>query len=71
MLVMLYVVRAIGKTRNVQHVIVFFQRERFITYYLPRRLGADVANSLVTFSISEWLRPHQIVPETLIVSLSI
>lgn len=35
----------------------------------PRRLGVDVINSLVTFVLSVWQRPHQILPQTLISSL--
>jgi hypothetical protein len=46
------------------------QGERCVTSFLPRRLVTiDVVNSLVTFVISVWAGPHQILPKTPIMSL--
>lgn len=42
------------------------QRGGSITCYLPRKLGADKANNLMTFVLSTWLRPHWILPQTLL-----
>jgi hypothetical protein len=38
-------------------------------HLLPRRLEADVINSLLTFALSVWPRPHQILPQTFIMNL--
>lgn len=54
---------------NVKHAGLSLQRERCTTRFLPRRLGTEVVNCLVTFALCAWLRPHWIPPRTLILSL--
>lgn len=55
----------------VKNTGLFLQRRECITSYLPRRLGVKVVNSLVTFSLFVWPRKHYIIPQSLIISLSI
>lgn len=40
-----------------------------LTCFPPRRLRADLVNTLVTLSLSVWLRPYHIFPQSLIKSL--
>lgn len=47
-------------TKNAKHAGLSLQR---------KRLGVVVANSLVTFVLSVWPRPHQILPLTLVMNL--
>lgn len=59
------------ENQEVKHRELSLQREGCVTYYLPRRLGADVVNSLVTSVLSLWLRSHRILLQTLIISMPI
>jgi hypothetical protein len=61
--------RSTQGTRNVRHAELSLQRERCVTGFLPRKLGVEAANSLVTFVLSVWQRPHQILSHTLIMRL--
>lgn len=44
---------------------------RILNHYLLRRLGADIVNGLVTIVLFVYTRSHQILRQTLIVSLPI
>lgn len=50
--------RSIGNPGMLNTQGCLFKREGCIICFPPRRLGADMINSLVTFEISVWLRPH-------------
>lgn len=41
-------------------------KQQAITSFLPRKVGMDVINSLVTFGLPMWLRLHQLLTQTLI-----
>lgn len=56
-------------TWDVKHTRLFLQRKAGITCFPPRSLGEDGINNLVTFELSVWVRPHRILPQTLIVTL--
>lgn len=44
-----------GGDLECQHAVLFLQRKEYDPCYWPRRLGADVHSSLVTFVVSVWL----------------
>lgn len=58
-----------GGTRNVKHTRLSLQRNGYITCFLPSRLRVDTANSLVTFVVSVYPRPHWILPYNELVNI--
>ena len=35
-------------------------------HVITQKLGAALVNILLTFALSVWLRPHQVLPQTLV-----
>lgn len=62
---------SIKGNKNVKHIGLSLQREAYITWFLPRMLGADIINSPVTFALTVWPRTYWILLLTLIMSMPI
>lgn len=60
--------KPLGNQEHQTHRVVSSMGE-MLTCFPSRRLRADLVNTLVTLSLSVWLRPHHIFPQILIISL--